>query len=150
MTLSMSDAIEGLKLRAKFKKPFSLTVYGTSMLPLIHEGDSISICSKDGYCVGDIIVFIYRQDRVIVHRLLKIQGDRYFCKGDNSFELEEITSEHIIGAVTLENDPHKTSEFVRASYRINRIFVGFEHDIGLTKQSDEYKVYYKKYLEESS
>lgn len=143
----MKEALECLKLRAKIKKPFSLTVAGTSMLPLIREGEDIPICRKDTYDIGDILVFIYQQDRLIVHRLLDIRGDRYFCKGDNSFELEEIGSDQIIGAVLIEDDPHSTAEFVRDSYRINCIFRECDHDIGKTKQTEEYKSYYKKYLE---
>ncbi len=143
----MKEALECLKLRAKIKKPFSLTVAGTSMFPLIREGESISICRKDAYDIGDILVFIYPQDRLIVHRLLKIQGDRYFCKGDNCYELEEIGFDQIIGAVLLEDDPHHTAEFVRDSYHINCIFRECDHDIGKTKQTEEYQAYYKKYLE---
>lgn len=147
MIHSITEALEALKIRAKIKKPFSLNVFGTSMLPIIHEGESIPICRKDDYEIGDILVFIYKQDRLIVHRLLKIQGERYFCKGDNSFELEEFGFGQIIGAVLLEDDPHRTTEFVLDSYHINIIFKECGRDIGRTKQTEEYKSYYKKYLE---
>lgn len=148
MIHSTSDTLELLRLRAKIKKPFMLTVVGTSMIPIICEGQSISICRKDTYEIGDILVFIYAKDRIIVHRLLDIRGDRYFCKGDNSFEMEEFGNDQVIGAVLLKHDNHKTEEFVRASRHINTIFKKCGRDIGKTKQTVEYQNYYKKYLEE--
>lgn len=148
MIRSTKEALEWLRILSKIKKPFELTVSGTSMLPVIHEGESISICGKDSYDIGDIIVFIYRQDRLIVHRLLDIKEDRYFCKGDNSFELEEIGYAQIIGAAMIEHDPHRAKVFIRDSYEINRIFKECGRDIGRTKLTPEYQDYYKKHLEE--
>ena len=150
MILSTKEALEWLRILSKIKKSFELIVSGTSMLPVINEGESISICGKDTYDIGDIIVFIYKQDELIVHRLLDIKENRYFCKGDNSFELEEIEGEQIIGAVLTKYDPHRTKDFISDSYEINRIFKGCNRDIGKTKLTPEYQVYYKKYLEKQS
>lgn len=60
-----------LLLRAKVKKPFELSVDGISMLPILHPDDSIKVCAKDEYTVGDILVFFYKDDSLLVHRLLK-------------------------------------------------------------------------------
>ncbi len=79
-----------LILQSKRKQPFKLTIEGTSMLPVLHPGNCISICAKEDYIVGDILVFFYKNDTLLVHRLLKIENGRYFCKGDNSFRLEDV------------------------------------------------------------
>lgn len=148
MNQSTTEMKQILLLRSKIKKPFNLTVEGISMLPILHAGDTIAICRKDSYEIGDILVFFYKQNELLVHRLLKIEKNRYFCKGDNAFRLEDISEDQIIGAVLLESDPHKTSEFIDASYRINRIFRRCKYDAELTKQEPEYELYRKKYLED--
>ena len=138
-----------LLFRSKIGKPFQLTVAGTSMLPILHAGDAISVCRKDIYEIGDILVFFYKQNELLVHRLLRIENDRYFCKGDNAFRLEDISADQILGTVLLENDPHKTDEFINDSYKINRIFRKCRNNTELTKRDPEYQIYYRKYLEVS-
>jgi signal peptidase I len=65
-----------------------LSVIGTSMLPLLHEGDNILI-SHDLYTIqrGDILVF-KQADGLVAHRVVRIikqQNDTviYQTKGDN-------------------------------------------------------------------
>lgn len=135
-----------LMIRSKIKKPFRLSVAGNSMLPILHAGDSILVRRKDIYEEGEILVFFYKQNELLFHRLLKIKNGRYFCKGDNAFRLEDISAEQILGAVLLENDPHKTSEFINDSYNISLIFKSFRYDTVLTKQKVEYQVFHEKYL----
>lgn len=139
------NAAELLLLRAKVPKPFELTVSGSSMLPVLREGDAISVCRKDAYEVGDILVFVYRHGEVLVHRLLKIEKEQYVLKGDNAFRLEIVPKERIAGAVLLENDPHRTPEFVRASYEINRLFTSYRYDAEQTKSDPAYQQYLNTY-----
>ena len=127
-----SDPIALLRLRSKIQKPFSLTVSGVSMLPVLHDGDVISVCGRDDYAVGDILVFAYKNGGILVHRLLKIENGRYFLKGDNALRLEDVSKEQIFGAVLLEEDPHRTAEFISASYQISRIFRKCGYNAGET------------------
>lgn len=147
MNLPISGIKSVLLLRAKSRKPFELTVSGVSMLPVLHDGDTITVCRKDCYEIGDIMAFFYKQDELLVHRLLKIEGDRYFCKGDNAFRLEDICEEQILGAVLFENDPHRNAEFIADSYGINRLFRRCGYDAEKAKKEPEYRLYRKKYLE---
>lgn len=82
-----------------------------------------------------------------MHRLLKTKSERYFSKGDNSFRLEGIVYEQIIGAVILNNDKNNSAEFVTESLNINRIFRKNGYYIELTKATPEYLKYKDKYLE---
>ena len=138
-----------LILRSRLKKQFEITVDGTSMLPILHPGDSIQICAKDDYFVGDILVFFYKNENLVVHRLLKIENERYFCKGDNAFRLEDIVKNDIIGAAILESDANNKPEFIDASYLISRIFRENGYNIKKTKMSLEYSDYAKNYLGEN-
>ena len=138
-----------LLLRAKVKKPFELIVDGISMLPVIRPGDRIRVCVKDTYAAGDILVFFYKDNSLLVHRLLKVDNGRYFCKGDNSFRLEDIEKQNIIGAVLLDHDANNTPDFITASYSISRIFRNMAYDLEKVRSTAEYAEYTKKYLGEN-
>ena len=138
-----------LLLRAKVKKPFELSVDGISMLPILHPGDSVKVCAKDEYAVGDILVFFYKDDSLLAHRLLKVENGRYFCKGDNAFRLEDIEKQNIVGAVMLDHDANNSPDFIAASYSISRIFRKMAYNPEKTKSSAEYAEYARNYLGEN-
>lgn len=54
-----------LLLRAKIKRPYELTVDGTSMLPILSPGDRVKVCAKDDYSIGDILVFFSKEDTML-------------------------------------------------------------------------------------
>ena len=141
---------QSLLLLTKIKRPFELTVNGMSMFPILYSGDNIKVCAKDDYSIGDIIVFFYKENTLLVHRLLKIENGRYFCKGDNSFRLEDVEKKDIIGAVQLEYDAHNTPEFIAASYSISRIFRKCGYNTDIIKLTDEYLHYADRYLKKTN
>ena len=118
-------------------------------LPILHPGDSIKVCAKDEYKVGDILVFFYKDDSLLVHRLLKVENGRYFCKGDNAFRLEDIEKQNIVGAVMLDHDANNTPDFITASYSISRIFQKMGYSSDKVKSSAEYAEYVQNYLREN-
>ena len=127
----------------KTKGQAELTVTGTSMEPTLIEGDLITIIKCNNYTIGDILVFSYKNEGLLVHRLLKT-SIRYFCKGDNSFRLEDMPAEKIIGKVTAVNGvPIAVWQKWKMdlSYAVNRSFVKSKYDITNTMQTDIYKLY---------
>lgn len=87
----------------KLKGQAEITVMGISMNPTLFEGDKVIIEKCDKYKIGDIIVFDYKNEGILIHRLLKFDG-RYFCKGDNAFRLEDIEYNQILGKAVLVNN----------------------------------------------
>lgn len=122
-------------------RTIEIHVTGTSMNPILYENDIISIMKSDTYEIGDILVFVYKNNELLVHRLLDIQKGKYFCKGDNSFRLEDITKEQIIGKVI--NLPQCSKRLIYLSYLVNRTFVKCRYDIDKTKETSIYKLYKK-------
>ena len=121
-----------------------ISVTGTSMNPTLLEGDTITIRKFDTYDVGDILVYVYKGE-LLVHRLLKIQRERFFCKGDNSFRLEDLPYEDIVGKVILRNDreiPPCSSWLIPLSYQVNRTFRKCGYNTEMTKKSGIYRFYY--------
>ena len=74
-------------------------VSGNSMFPLLHHGDEVIIEKKDCYQSGDILVFLYNGNAVVVHRLLKKFNGYIYCKGDNNENIERISAGDIAGSV---------------------------------------------------
>lgn len=79
-------------------KCMPLTVRGDSMLPSIQNGDSIAIRKFETYEPGDVLVFWY-EGELLVHRMLQKEVDGCLCKGDNSFRLERVYTEWLVGKV---------------------------------------------------
>ena len=48
-----------------------ITVEGISMLPTLQEGDTITLSKSYNYELGDILVFAYSIDELLVHRLIR-------------------------------------------------------------------------------
>ena len=69
------------------------------MLPSIRSGDVVAVKKVKIYTENDIIVFEYGTEGLLVHRIVKIVGERLFCKGDNAYRVEVIHYNDIIGRV---------------------------------------------------
>lgn len=127
----------------KSKGQANITVKGVSMNPTLFEGDTVTIVKFDEYKIGDILVFDYKNEGILIHRLLKLEG-RYFCKGDNAFRLEDIGYAQIIGKAVLVNNtvlPAWNKWKNNLSYAVNREFVRLRYDIQRTIKTDIYRLY---------
>ena len=135
-----------LLLQLKSNKKIEISVTGYSMNPTLYESDLITVEKSNNYEIGDMLIFIYKNNELLVHRLLDIKVGRYFCKGDNSFRLEDITENQIIGKVIKINGINITSCPTRLtvlSYLVNRAFIKCRYDIDKTKETSIYKLYEK-------
>lgn len=120
-----------------------ITISGISMQPTLQEGDTVTIKAYATYEPSDILVYFYKNEGLLIHRLLK-KDTRYYCKGDNAFRLEDISLENIIGKVTTVNGqplaPWPTWK-TELSYAVNRQFFRCHYDITKTKRTDIYRLY---------
>ena len=109
----------------------------------------ITVMPMPEYAVGDIVVFVYKNNDVLVHRLLRMDDGIYYCKGDNSFRLEDINKNQIIGKVVKANGTEikpPTDRLLSLSYCVNRELIRCRYDIEKTKQTPIYKLYEKTIL----
>ena len=60
-------------------------IYGTSMEPTLHRGDLAVLHERSAYSVGDVVGY-HNGDlhRVVLHRIIGRNGDRFVFKGDNN------------------------------------------------------------------
>lgn len=126
----------------------SLTVSGISMEPSLYAGDVVTIRQTASYEVGDIVVFRYKNDELLIHRLLLVKNDRYYCKGDNAFRLEDISYEQIVGKVVFKNGEtisRPTQSAIMLSYLVNRTFRKNGYRTDETRKSAIYR-FYQQYI----
>lgn len=66
------------------KTIYSFT-YGTSMLPLLEKGDLVVVRKTSSFKVGDVALYENLDlKRHVLHRVLRVDGDRYTLQGDNN------------------------------------------------------------------
>ena len=126
----------------------NITVTGVSMEPSLRAGDLVTVRRAEAYEVGDILVFIYKNNELLIHRLLRIENQRYFCKGDNAFRLEDIEYEHIFGKVVKVNGEDVipiTKQQIELSYMVNRSFRQNGYQTEATQKTGIYR-FYRKYI----
>ena len=79
----------------------SLLIIATpSMTGAIDAGDAIIIKKSDDYAVGDIITYFPADEATsVTHRIVRIEGDKYYAKGDanNSEDPDPIVISQIAG-----------------------------------------------------
>ena len=133
-----------IKAWLKFNNPITMTVNGVSMQPTLFAGDSIKVNQEKEYHKGDILVFFYKNNTIIVHRLLYFQNNMYYCKGDNSFRIEDVLKEQIIGKVISingNNVPYCSPDLITLSYMVNRAFRKSGYNTEITKKNGIYLFY---------
>lgn len=130
-----------------------VSVSGTSMYPTLLPTDSVIVARSKTYQIGSILVFTYKSEGYLIHRLLRVVNGRYYCKGDNSFRLEDVDEELILGRVLFVKrgeqtfaPPQVDDEFIKLSLKVNREFVlaGCNHQ--KVMESNIYKAYKNIYL----
>ena len=79
-----------------------VVVDGTSMLPYLHRSDLVVLRQTSKPRVADVVG--YRSallDRVVLHRIVAVNGDQYAFKGDNNafVDAEQVGRSQLIGTV---------------------------------------------------
>lgn len=130
-----------------------VSVTGDSMHPTILPDDEVFITQKDRYNVGDILVYTYRSEQYLIHRLLRRVNNRYFCKGDNSFRIEDISYQDILGKVEFILRDNRiivpadvSIEFLRHSLKVGLEFASVFYDRDVILNSPTYIKYRQIYL----
>lgn len=94
------------KLKHKLVKSVELVIASNSMIPYLRRGDTVCVVDSERYEVGDVIAYAHWEKTITVHRIVRIDNDRIYTKGDhNSTEdCYYLTKENIVGKVKVTND----------------------------------------------
>lgn len=79
----------------------SYVVASQSMAPAISAGSLIYVADTGDYHVGDIVTF-QRDEKLVTHRIIENESNRYVTKGDaNDGPDAPITANQVVGEVVL-------------------------------------------------
>ena len=88
-----SSFVEILKKEGRLIYPFK----GVSMLPLLYEdSDQVKIEPSNEYHKYDVVLYI-RNNQYVLHRIFKIKRNVYYIVGDNSYQIDKVLKEDILG-----------------------------------------------------
>ena len=129
----------------------NITVTGVSMEPSLYAGDVVTLRRADSYEIGDVLVFLYKNNELLIHRLLRVKNGRYYCKGDNALRLEDMPYEKIAGKVVLKNGlplTPPTQTALTLSYLVNRAFRKNGYNADETQKTGIYR-FYQQYMKKA-
>ncbi|MCD6322582.1 MAG: S24/S26 family peptidase [Clostridiales bacterium] len=118
----------GMKVLEAMKKSNSklhLTVAGTSMLPVIDDGDSVCFQKPPRYRLGDILVFERSPGTVVTHRLLFKTTKHLYIKGDSTVAIDKVEYSSVLGSVCEVNKPDTNITISRGLYLLPVIFSSY-------------------------
>lgn len=78
-----------------------MTVTGSSMLPFLRDGDVVELEPAPAPRLGDMVLVQCPEERNVLHRVVRVDGDAFFLRGDAQRHCEgPFTSDAVLGRVT--------------------------------------------------
>ena len=84
------------------KGEFISLIKGLSMMPLLRQGKDIVVITKPTGELkkGDVPLYKRRNyDFLVLHRILKVRDNDYIIRGDNTYSLEYVPKDYVIGVL---------------------------------------------------
>ena len=96
------------------------TTRGVSMQPLLRQGKDVVVIEKpkEHWKKYDTVLFLRKNGKYILHRILKIYDDKYWIVGDNCFKGEIVNGNQIIGVMTSIKRGNKIIQITNWQYRL--------------------------------
>jgi hypothetical protein len=132
--LSVSGPALAELLRATLAKgmPLRFLAKGFSMDPFIRDDDAITVwpLGDPSPGLGDVVAFIQeRSERLVVHRVIRVNGSSYVIKGDNSDGADGIIPRtNILGWV---KEVERNEKRVCLGFGLERFLIAFLSRTGL-------------------
>lgn len=130
-----------------------LRINGDSMLPDLQNNEIVKIVKCDNYELGDVVLFVYENKYLLIHRIVSLNKDYYFCKGDNAFKIEQIPHKNVYGKCVCKIRNDKEIQLnkidrkaLELSYKIGILLKELNYDYEKVKVSDIYNEYNNYYL----
>ena len=74
---------------------------GVSMEPMLRQNrDLVTIRVPSSRLKKHDVAFYRRGEEHVLHRVIRVEEDRYLIRGDNTFSLENVPDESVVGVLT--------------------------------------------------
>ena len=104
--------------------PLRIKARGASMLPLLRDGDIVTVtpATPIDIRVGDVICYERPTGRLMVHRVVARAGDCLLAKGDAVGGLDTVPAAQLLGKITVIERAGKGKRLDTAAVRLrNRV-----------------------------
>ena len=109
---------------------YASNTMGSSMRPLLRQHkDVVIILPPEGELKPYDVALYRRGGKYVLHRVLSVKDDHYIIRGDNTFALERVPKECVIGVMTEYNRGGKHHSVTEVGYRIYARFWHFIYPI---------------------
>ena len=128
------------------------TTRGTSMEPLFRTGrDMVVIKRAEGEMKKyDVVLYRYPSGKYVLHRIIKVKENEYIIRGDNTFRLEYIPKDRILGVLERFNRRGKSHTVEDKGFKVySRIWnfiypVRFVFHLMYRLAAKTYRLFFKK------
>ena len=109
---------------------FIMPIKGTSMNPLLIDGDKVELTHPLNLKKGDIIFYRRENGEYILHRIYKVKKDSYYLLGDHQIKIEKNIKKEQIEAkvrkiIKIRNKQEKIIELTSFKYRFYKFLFSF-------------------------
>lgn len=78
---------ENLRESLEKKGTGEMTVFGQSMMPILHSGSTLTYVQQDGYGIGDVVFAKVKGRYIDAHMITKVRADgKYMIANNHGFE----------------------------------------------------------------
>lgn len=91
---------------------------GTSMEPMLRQNRDLVIIEVPDSRLKKYDVALYRRgERYVLHRVIGVKSDHYRIRGDNTFSVEHVPFDAVIGILKSFNRKGRTHDVTERGYR---------------------------------
>ena len=91
---------------------------GTSMEPMLRQNRDLVIIEVPSSCLRKYDVALYkREDKYVLHRVIGVKDGYYCIRGDNTYAIEHVPFEAVIGMLVRFNRKGKLHAVTEHGYR---------------------------------
>lgn len=118
-TVPMEALAEVVKLQLNNGGKATLTVTGSSMLPmLVSRRDSVVLIPPGEEKKGDVVLFQRTNGKYVLHRIIEVTENGYICCGDNQASKEPVEKEQVVAVMDGFTRKGKYHDRNAAGYRL--------------------------------
>ena len=92
---------------------------GSSMEPMLRQNRDLVVVRTPVSRLRKYDVALYKRGKkYVLHRVIKVEKDRYLIRGDNTFSLEIVPDDAVIGVLTSFQRKGKPRDVANRGYRL--------------------------------